>query len=42
MIIEVLLSTGCRVSELVQIRIDEIRGNEILVHGKGARIERCI
>ena len=37
MIIEVLLSTGCRVSELVQIRIDEIRGNEILVHGKGAK-----
>ncbi len=36
-IIETLLSTGCRVSELTAIRIDEIDGNKILVHGKGAK-----
>lgn len=34
-IIEVLLSTGCRVSELTHIRIDEIEGERVLVHGKG-------
>ena len=34
-IFEMMLSTGCRVSELVNIRIDEINGNEILIHGKG-------
>lgn len=37
MIIEVLLSTGCRVSELCNIKIDEIDGGKILVHGKGAK-----
>lgn len=37
MIIEVLLSTGCRVSELCNIRVDEIDGNKVLVHGKGAK-----
>lgn len=37
MIVEVLLSTGCRVSEFVQIRIDEIDGDRILVHGKGQK-----
>lgn len=37
MMIEVLLSTGCRVSEFVQIRIDEIDGDRILVHGKGQK-----
>lgn len=36
-IIEVLLSTGCRVSELGQIRIDEIDGNKVLIHGKGEK-----
>ena len=35
--VEVLLSTGCRVSELVLIRLDEIDGNKALVHGKGAK-----
>lgn len=34
-IIELLLSTWARVSEIAQIRLDEIRDNEILVHGKG-------
>lgn len=34
-IFEILLSTGCRISELVGIRVDEINGDEILVHGKG-------
>ncbi|MDD6196657.1 MAG: tyrosine-type recombinase/integrase [[Clostridium] aminophilum] len=34
-IFETLLSTWCRVSELAQIRIDEINGEVITVHGKG-------
>lgn len=34
-IIEVLLSTGCRVSELVGMKIDDIEGNTVIVHGKG-------
>lgn len=35
-IFEILLSTGCRVSELVNIKIDEIQDDySILVHGKG-------
>lgn len=37
MIIELLLSTGCRVSELVQIQISEIEEDRILVHGKGQK-----
>lgn len=36
-IIEIMLSTWCRVSELAQIRIDEIKDGEILVHGKGEK-----
>lgn len=36
-IFEILLSTGCRVSELVNIKLQEIQGNEILVHGKGEK-----
>ncbi len=32
---EVLLSTWARVSEVAQIRLDEIKGEKILVHGKG-------
>ena len=36
-IFEMLLSTGCRVSELCQIKKSEINGNEILVHGKGQK-----
>lgn len=34
-VVELLLSTGCRVAELVGIRLTEINGNQILVHGKG-------
>lgn len=37
MIVEVLLSTWCRVSELCQIRVDEIDGDKIVVHGKGEK-----
>ncbi len=37
MIIELLLSTGCRVSELCQILLSEIDGSKILIHGKGAK-----
>lgn len=37
MIIEVLLSTWCRLSELVGIRLDEINGERVLVHGKGEK-----
>lgn len=36
-IFEILLSTGCRVNELINIRNDEIDGDTILVHGKGAK-----
>lgn len=36
-IIELLLSTGVRVSELVGIKLNEIQGNRILVHGKGRK-----
>ena len=36
-VIEILLSTGCRVSELVNIQLADIDGNKILVHGKGAK-----
>lgn len=33
--VELMLSTGCRVSELVGIRIEDIRDDSIIVHGKG-------
>lgn len=36
-IIETLLSTGCRVSELVSIRIDDINDNAIMILGKGQK-----
>ena len=36
-IIETLLSTGCRVSELVEIEKTDMDGNKVLVHGKGAK-----
>ena len=36
-IIELLLSTWCRVSEVVQIRLEDIKNEEILVHGKGEK-----
>lgn len=34
---EMLLSTWCRVSELAQIKINEINDNEVLLHGKGKK-----
>lgn len=34
-IIEILLSTGCRVTELVGIKLDDLQGDTVLVHGKG-------
>lgn len=40
-IIEVLLSTWCRVSEIVQMNISDIRGDEITVVGKGEK-ERVV
>lgn len=36
-IVELLLSTGCRVSELTGIKIEEIKGEKINVHGKGQK-----
>ncbi len=34
-IVEIFLCTGCRVSELTRMRINEIEGDTIIVHGKG-------
>ena len=36
-LIEVLISTWARVSEVAAIRIDEIDGNKLVVHGKGGK-----
>lgn len=36
-VVEILLSTWCRVSELVGMRLDEIDGDRALVHGKGEK-----
>lgn len=36
-VVELLFSTGCRVSELVSIKIDDIDGNAIDVLGKGEK-----
>lgn len=33
--VELLISTWCRVTEVSQIKLSDINGNEILVHGKG-------
>lgn len=37
MILEFLLSTWCRVTELAQIKLTEIDGERVLVHGKGEK-----
>lgn len=37
LLIELLLSTWCRVAEVAQIRLDEISDDAILVHGKGEK-----
>lgn len=34
-VVEMLFSTGCRVSELVAMKISEVEGDKIIVHGKG-------
>ena len=34
-LVEVLLSTGCRISEISAIQISEINEDKVLVHGKG-------
>lgn len=36
-VFEILLSTGCRVSELVGIKTSEIKGDKLIVHGKGSK-----
>lgn len=47
-IIELLLSTGCRASEAVNIKVDDIKEDKILVYGKGGKYRivylnaRCI
>ena len=40
-IIEILISTGCRVSELCGITVDEINGDSVTVHGKGNKDRTC-
>lgn len=35
--VEILLSTGCRVTELVNIKIDDIKSDKLIVHGKGKK-----
>lgn len=34
-IVEILLSTGCRVTELTLMKNEDINGNTVVVHGKG-------
>lgn len=36
-VVEVLLSTGCRVSELVNIKIGDLQRDSVVVHGKGEK-----
>ena len=36
-VFELLISTGCRVSEICQIKNNEIDGDKILIHGKGKK-----
>lgn len=40
-LVETLISTWARISEVVQIRIDEIKDGQIIVHGKGDK-ERTV
>lgn len=34
-VVEVLLSTGCRVTELVNIKLSDLEGDQLIVRGKG-------
>lgn len=40
-LVEVMLSTGCRVSELVQMKREEVKEGAIVVHGKGEKDRIC-
>ena len=40
-VVEMLLSTGCRATELVNIKQSEIQGNKVVVNGKGNK-ERIV
>lgn len=40
-VIEILISTGCRVSELCNIRLEDIDGDTVTVHGKGNKDRSC-
>lgn len=35
--VEILLSTGCRVTELAEMKISDITGDSLVVHGKGKK-----
>lgn len=39
-LVEVLISTACRIGEVEQIKIEDIKGDEIIVHGKGQKDRR--
>lgn len=36
-LVEILLSTGCRVTEVSQIKIDDLENDRLIVHGKGEK-----
>jgi site-specific recombinase XerD len=38
--VEIFLSTGCRVKELTLMKIEDIHGDEITVHGKGDKYRK--
>lgn len=40
-VLEILISTGCRVSELCGIRLSDIDGDSVIVHGKGNKERTC-
>lgn len=40
-VIEILISTGCRVSELCGIRLEDINDDTVTVHGKGSKDRTC-